>query len=724
MNPLHDDRGGMSELKIAHGVGLTFILLLTVLIYFMLGSMVDGQRSYAKIINIAGRQRMLSQRIAIQAIDLKNGDAAAQKPLLDSVALMERSQNALVDGADLGVLRGLSPQARRYYFEGPQALDPLVRKYLTAARRFGSDPQAPDAASAYAELQSMARANTVPALNEAVLIFEGEAEARLDRIRFSQDAALIAIFLIMILETSFVFIPLSRKISQYVRSLQNRDDELEVLLAKTTESNAWLQMAEQTGHIGHWRLTLPDYSITWSDEVYRIFGVSPETFKPDLENAIAVYHPDDRAKVTRDLEKAIAEKSSFDFTLRLLRGDGETRHVQCRGVTQLRANGDVGVVFGVVLDITEQRNIETALREANRKLDDKAYIDGLTNIPNRRKFDEEIARAWRVAARAGDSLSIAMIDVDHFKAYNDTYGHQAGDECLRAVARAINNVAKRPGDVTARYGGEEFVIMLPSTDAAGALMVAERTRQAVEALAIAHAKSTAAPVVSVSIGVACVKPDGEIARGKEDLIAEADALLYQAKRSGRNRVMSRAQAQDADALRPPIDEDARLAALAAYQEAGATRRTPELDRIARMAATLMDVPIGLISIVGADEQTFAGNFGLDGVDFTRKDVSFCAHTILGEDPMVVHDATQDPRFEDNALVTGELGIRYYAGAPIVSKSTGHHLGALCVIDRSARTATSATQRALISDLADMAATVIEDNARSAAKRTFESLDAA
>ena len=112
--------------------------------------------------------------------------------------------------------------------------------------------------------------------------------------------------------------------------------------------------------------------------------------------------------------------------------------------------------------------------------------------------------------------------------------------------------------------------------------------------------------------------------------------------------------------------------------------------------------------MASERQYFAGSFGLDEVDSTGRDVSFCAHTILGEEPFVVPDAMQDDRFKDNAFVTGAFGLRYYAGAPIVSESTGHRLGALCVIDKAPRTETNPAQRALLADLAKMVATLLEE----------------
>jgi GAF domain-containing protein len=172
-------------------------------------------------------------------------------------------------------------------------------------------------------------------------------------------------------------------------------------------------------------------------------------------------------------------------------------------------------------------------------------------------------------------------------------------------------------------------------------------------------------------------------------------------------------AMDLDAipggLAPPIpaNEAARLETLAAHERAGATQRTQDLDRIARLAATFNGAPIGLVTLIGRDTQQFIGKFGLDGVDGTSRDASFCGHTILGQDTLVVDDTTRDARFADNPLVTGNPGIRYYAGAPIISPRTGHALGAVCVIDTVAHDDTSESERALLTDLANMAGALLE-----------------
>lgn len=187
-------------------------------------------------------------------------------------------------------------------------------------------------------------------------------------------------------------------------------------------------------------------------------------------------------------------------------------------------------------DITERKLMELALAESNKKLETLSTTDALTHIANRRHFDETFASEYARHARSGMPLSIIMLDIDYFKNYNDTYGHAKGDECLVRVAGAIANTLERKTDLAARYGGEEFICLLPETDLAGAVSVAESIRQSVESLGIPHAQSAAAPVVTVSVGVLTAQCLPGAAPDK--LSKEVDVLLYKAKANGRNRVES------------------------------------------------------------------------------------------------------------------------------------------------------------------------------------------
>ncbi len=174
------------------------------------------------------------------------------------------------------------------------------------------------------------------------------------------------------------------------------------------------------------------------------------------------------------------------------------------------------------------------LDAANQELTRLSSLDGLTGLANRRHFDENILREWRRAARYRRPLALALVDVDNFKEYNDTYGHLAGDQCLRNIAGGLQSVSRRPSDLVARYGGEEFALVLPETDLAGARRVGEGLCDAIRALRIAHTGS-ASGIVSVSVGVASMLP-GQDDKSPHDLIAEADIALYAAKSCGRDRV--------------------------------------------------------------------------------------------------------------------------------------------------------------------------------------------
>ncbi|PKO57659.1 MAG: diguanylate cyclase response regulator [Betaproteobacteria bacterium HGW-Betaproteobacteria-19] len=176
------------------------------------------------------------------------------------------------------------------------------------------------------------------------------------------------------------------------------------------------------------------------------------------------------------------------------------------------------------------------LDDANRELTRLSSVDGLTGIANRRRFDESLLREWRRASRTGLPLSLLVADVDYFKPFNDNYGHQVGDECLKAVARTLELKLRRPTDVVARYGGEEFAAILPETALDGAIAVADAMRGGIEALAITHRFSGAAPVVTISIGVASMMPVRGDENGFVALIKSADDALFRAKKLGRNQV--------------------------------------------------------------------------------------------------------------------------------------------------------------------------------------------
>lgn len=228
-----------------------------------------------------------------------------------------------------------------------------------------------------------------------------------------------------------------------------------------------------------------------------------------LDLAVARYQEDSELKVER---LAILEKLFL-------------------GLTYLTLILEAFLIFRPMVKIIEEEKQELII--ANEKLRKLSLTDGLTGIANRRWFDEFFEREWKLAQRNKTQLGLIMIDIDYFKAYNDTYGHEAGDKCLKKVAEALASTVKRPGDFVSRFGGEEFAVVMPDTDNEGLAHVAELLRASVEAAQIEHCQSQIGNVVTISIGAAIAAPQQELST--KDLIINADRALYEAKHHGRNR---------------------------------------------------------------------------------------------------------------------------------------------------------------------------------------------
>jgi diguanylate cyclase (GGDEF)-like protein len=196
----------------------------------------------------------------------------------------------------------------------------------------------------------------------------------------------------------------------------------------------------------------------------------------------------------------------------------------------------------IVRDISQRKQAEKQIQSLIHELEverDLAQLnsltDSLTNLANRRYFDEVFNNEFSRVQRTGDYLSLIMIDVDHFKKYNDLYGHLAGDDCLRQIGLILMDIVSRTSDTVARFGGEEFIVVLPKTDSQGANALAERIRKSVEALAIQHRHSEIIEHVTISLGVVTVKT--EEMSNPEEVLLLVDKAMYQAKQNGRNKVV-------------------------------------------------------------------------------------------------------------------------------------------------------------------------------------------
>lgn len=227
-----------------------------------------------------------------------------------------------------------------------------------------------------------------------------------------------------------------------------------------------------------------------------------------------------------------------------LKADEDTKDIPVIFVTALADETDEarGIEMGAIDYLTKPVNAIIAIARVRNHLELKkyrdylteiAFIDGLTGIPNRRHFDEHFAAEWQRARRAETSMSLILMDIDQFKLYNDTYGHQSGDTCLTLVGEALSKSTNRPGDMVARYGGEEFVAVLPDTGKEGAIKMAETIQKNIAALQIAHESSSVSDYVTLSMGIATWKVTGE--NEPKLMIEAADKALYEAKETGRDR---------------------------------------------------------------------------------------------------------------------------------------------------------------------------------------------
>jgi diguanylate cyclase (GGDEF)-like protein/PAS domain S-box-containing protein len=271
-----------------------------------------------------------------------------------------------------------------------------------------------------------------------------------------------------------------------------------------------------------------------------MLGCAPETLVG--RTGFELVHPADRPAVRLAKRALEAGEPGLCLEVRVIRPDGRTIWAQ---MIINRLEDGRGYV-ATLRDITDRRDAEEGLLEANRKLETMASEDALTGVANRRRFDEMLQHEWRRARRDGAPLCLLLIDVDHFKAFNDRYGHQAGDQCLRRVSAAITDVLRKSRDMVSRYGGEEFTVILPGAAHHDAMAIAERIRLTIREAGMNHDGVTLAPL-TVSIGLASALPatDGD---DPAVLLHKADGALYAAKRQGRDRVA--VHAADADYLQP------------------------------------------------------------------------------------------------------------------------------------------------------------------------------
>ncbi|MGJ5675907.1 MAG: diguanylate cyclase domain-containing protein [Nostochopsis sp.] len=311
-----------------------------------------------------------------------------------------------------------------------------------------------------------------------------------------------------------------------------------------------------------------------SPKCREINEIEPEEIIQDSQKLWSLIHPDDSLTIQALIAKSLHKpQSSMNLEHRIVTPSGRMKWVQVIAQAEQQPNGDI-IWDGVVIDITERKHTEQllanynrtleqqvrertialeqeiwerkraeeaakaaeiALRQANLELERLVTLDSLTQVANRRRFDEYLSQEWRRTAREQQYLALILCDVDYFKSYNDHYGHQAGDTCLKSIAVAMRNTLKRPADLVSRYGGEEFAIILPNTAVQGAVAVAQAIQKAIKILRLVHIKSQVSNFITLSFGVSSIIPTHNLK--SEILIKTADEALYQAKKQGRDRIV-------------------------------------------------------------------------------------------------------------------------------------------------------------------------------------------
>lgn len=303
-------------------------------------------------------------------------------------------------------------------------------------------------------------------------------------------------------------------------------------LAEIGEANRMLESAEQAANVGHWRHRIRDGRTFWSSEARRLLGLHKNDDARLIE-ALSAFHTEDRSRIRAIITQAVQNGIPFVFEARIPSRDARTVHVECRGKVEFDGERKVSTVFGTILDVSERAQAmraATVLRErAEREAIEVrrlAETDALTGLANRRKI---LARLQSAIEAGNRVISIAMIDIDHFKSINDRFGHEAGDRVLISFAKLLRDTIPEASDF-GRIGGEEFLAVLPAIERDEAVALVETCRNA----AAGHQwRETGGVPVTFSAGVAQLSEGQEL----EDLLRSADLALYTAKNSGRNQVI-------------------------------------------------------------------------------------------------------------------------------------------------------------------------------------------
>jgi len=466
--------------------------------FYSMGELINESKNDTEIINFSGKQRMYSQRTL----------AMAQAYLIDKTEANKNKYLSALEEADRDRGLLLSSLKQRSCFKDEISIYISTEEFANEYKNFHLSFIKEPTKAELVELQKLSDL-FLEKLDGVVALHQEHSKTRYEQIEQILLVMTVLFLLILLLAALFVFYPAAKKITEYTNLLTGKKYELERYVSLVDE------------HVITSSTDL-DGNITYASDAFCHIS---KYSKSELlgKNHRIIRHPDMPLAIYDDMWQTITKNKIWKGEIRNLAKDGTDYWVKAIISPTFDDSGNKIGYSAIRQDITDKKKIEEI-----------SITDGMTGLFNRRYFNDIFPKIIDGAKRDSKSVAFLVLDVDHFKQYNDTYGHQKGDDVLIKIAKTIKDTFMRNGDACFRLGGEEFGVIFVGNDEHTAIEIANRLRQNIESLAIEHTKNSASKYVTVSIGLA-LKDASEVA-DMDELYKEADELLYKAKRIGRNVV--------------------------------------------------------------------------------------------------------------------------------------------------------------------------------------------